>query len=145
MGTTIWHPALGIGKHCLVISCAISLLLYYLFQHYKTPIIFLDRPHLFPFLSPTTQGLETHEDALDAKPVPVSTSKPESSPSLNPYLAWGPFPMLKIHPFLSLSTLSSSPFVSSSTLSLRLNSFQWPLHLVNFHIGFSVYLHSQTT
>lgn len=78
----------------------ISLFLSFPFQNSKTPVIFLDKPHLFPLLSPTTQGFEiAYEDALDDKPVPVSTSKPESF-VLNPHLA-SRFLCSKSHPFLS--------------------------------------------
>lgn len=78
----------------------ISLFLSFPFQNSKTPVIFLDKPHLFPLLSPTTQGFEiAHEDALDDKPVPVSTSKPESF-VLNPHSA-SHFLCSKSHPFLS--------------------------------------------
>lgn len=73
---------------------------FYIFQYFKTPVIFLDKPHLFPVPSPTTQWFEMAcGDALDNKPVPVWTSKLES-PVLNPYLA-ALFLCSKSYPFLS--------------------------------------------
>lgn len=73
-------------QYCLFILSG-WFICFYLFQYYKTPVIFLDKPHLFPVVSPSTQGFEmTCGDALDNKPVPVWISKLEF-PVLNPHLA----------------------------------------------------------
>ena len=85
-------------QYCLFILSG-WFICFYLFQYFKTPVIFLDKPHLFPVVSPTTQGFEmAYGDALDNKPVPVWTGKLEF-PVLNLYLA-SLFLCLESYPFL---------------------------------------------
>lgn len=102
----------------------ISLLLSFLFQYFKIPVIFPDKPHLFPLLSPTTHEFKKAcEDALDSKPVPVPSRKPESF-VLNPHLA-SLFLCSRPYPFLYSGTFSFffQPFLSSSFYSFLSTQF----------------------
>ena len=94
-------------QYCLFILSG-WFICFYIFQYFKTPVIFLDKPHLFPVPSPATQGFEMAcGDALDNKPVPVWTSKLKS-PVQNPHLA-SLFLCSKSYPFLSSLNLYFRP------------------------------------
>ena len=129
VGTVIWHLASGLANNTAYLSG--WFICFYLFQYFKTPVIFLDKPHLFPVVSPTTQRFEMAcGDALDNKPVPVWTSKLEF-PVLNPHLA-SLFLCSKSYPFLpslNLYFILNFSLVFYSILSITFIFGQFPYWL----------------